>query len=146
MAAIGVEATYEAIRRDFIVTTVFCMSNLFFRLHKERRMTEFWTISYPLPGTPEKSSQLAEKQGWDGILYTDSQNHNGDCYAALAIAAKATKRIGLGTGVTNPYTRHAAVTASAISTIQVESNGRAVLGVGRGDSAMARRGLRPSPL
>ena len=109
-------------------------------------MTEFWTLSYPLPGTPERSSLLAEKQGWDGLLFTDSQNHNGDCYAALAIAAKATKRIGLGTGVTNPYTRHAAVTASAISTIQVESNGRAVLGVGRGDSAMARLGLRPTPL
>ncbi|MBT6278143.1 MAG: LLM class flavin-dependent oxidoreductase [Chromatiales bacterium] len=109
-------------------------------------MTEFWTIAYPLPGTPERTAQLAEARGWDGLLFTDSQNHNGDCYAALAIAAKSTKRIGLGTGVTNPYTRHAAVTASAIASIQVESDGRAVLGIGRGDSAVARLGLRPTPL
>ena len=109
-------------------------------------MTQFWTISYPLPGTPKRTAQLAETNGWDGLLFTDSQNHNGDCYAALAIAAQSTKKIGIGTGVTNPYTRHAAVTASAISSIQVESNGRAVLGIGRGDSALARLGQRPVSL
>ena len=109
-------------------------------------MTEFWTISYPLPGTPKRTAKLAETNGWDGLLFTDSQNHNGDCYAALAIAAQSTKKIGIGTGVTNPYTRHAAVTASAISSIQVESNGRAILGIGRGDSALARLGQRPVSL
>ena len=109
-------------------------------------MTEFWRTTHPMPGTPERTSQLAEARGWDGLLFTDSQNHNGDCYAALAIAAKSTNRIGLGTGVTNPFTRHAAVTASAIASIQVESDGRAVLGIGRGDSALARLGLRPSTL
>ena len=109
-------------------------------------MTEFWTISYPLPGTPEKTARDAEANGWDGVLFTDSQNHNGDCYAALAIAANCTSKIGLGTGVTNPYTRHAAVTASAIASIQAESAGRAVLGIGRGDSALARLGRRPASL
>jgi 5,10-methylenetetrahydromethanopterin reductase len=109
-------------------------------------MTQFWTISYPLPGTPEQTARTAEARGWDGLLFTDSQNHNGDCYSALAIASKVTDRIGLGTGVTNPYTRHAAVTASAIATIQVESGGRAVCGIGRGDSALARLGLPPARL
>ena len=109
-------------------------------------MTKFWTISYPLPGTPEQTARNAEARGWDGLLFTDSQNHNGDCYSALAIATKVTERIGLGTGVTNPYTRHAAVSASAIATIQVESGGRAVCGIGRGDSALARLGLPPAPL
>tara|TARA_B100001123_G_scaffold411948_1_gene508656 strand:+ start:149 stop:1186 length:1038 start_codon:yes stop_codon:yes gene_type:complete len=109
-------------------------------------MTQFWTISYPLPGTPKRTAQIAEKNGWDGLLFTDSQNHNGDCYSALAIAAQSTTKIGLGTGVTNPYTRHAAVTASAIGSIQVESDGRAILGIGRGDSALARLGQRPASL
>ncbi|MEE2778577.1 MAG: LLM class flavin-dependent oxidoreductase [Acidobacteriota bacterium] len=108
-------------------------------------MTQFWTLSFPLPGTPERTARRAEERGWDGLLFTDSQNFNGDCYSALAIASKATARIGLGTGVTNPYTRHAAVTASAIATIQVESQGRAVLGIGRGDSSLANLGLPPAP-
>ena len=45
----------------------------------------------------------------------------------------------MGTGVTNPMTRHAAVAASAFSTLQVVSNGRTYLGIGRGVIAMAAR-------
>ena len=41
-------------------------------------------------------------------------------------------------------TRHAAVTASAFSTLQVISNGRAYLGIGRGDSALAHLGYSPA--
>jgi 5,10-methylenetetrahydromethanopterin reductase len=50
----------------------------------------------------------------------------------MAIAAHVTDRIQLGTGVTNPYTRHPAVAAGAVASIQGESGGRAVLGIGRG--------------
>lgn len=106
-------------------------------------MTEYWTIAFPLPGTPARTAERAEAAGWDGLLFTDSQNFNGDCYTALAIAAAVTERLGLGTGVTNPFTRHPAVTACAISSLQVESGGRAVLGIGRGDSALANLGLPP---
>ena len=49
----------------------------------------------------------------------------------------------LGPGVTNPVTRHPAVTASAAATLQVETAGRAVLGIGRGDSALTQIGRRP---
>jgi len=45
--------------------------------------------------------------------------------------------------VTNPFTRHPAVTASAALTLQVETGGRAVLDVGRGDSALTQIGRRP---
>ena len=45
--------------------------------------------------------------------------------------------------MTNSYTRHPAVTASAIAAIQAESGGRAYLGIGRGDSALAHLGLAP---
>ena len=53
-------------------------------------------------------------------------------YAQLAIVANVTSRIGIGTGVTNPYTRHPALTAAAISTISEISDGRAILGLGAG--------------
>jgi 5,10-methylenetetrahydromethanopterin reductase len=64
----------------------------------------------------------------------------------LALVAAATERIRLGPGVTNPATRHPAVTASAAATLQVESRGRAVLGLGRGDSALTQIGRRPMPV
>jgi 5,10-methylenetetrahydromethanopterin reductase len=38
------------------------------------------------------------------------------------------------------------VTASAIATVQAESGGRAVLGIGRGDSALAHLGFAPAPV
>src|SRR6266851_5715658 len=79
---------------------------------------------------------MAERDGWDGLAFTDSQNLGGDSFAALAIAAQCTYQITLATGATNPVTRHPAVIASAIATVHVESGGRAWLGIARGDSAM----------
>jgi 5,10-methylenetetrahydromethanopterin reductase len=46
--------------------------------------------------------------------------------------------------VTNPVTRHAAITASSIGAVQAESGGRAYLGIARGDSPLAHLGLRPT--
>ena len=91
-------------------------------------------------------AQRAEADGFDGWFVVDSQNLAGDCYVALAQAAAATERIQLGTGVTNPFTRHPAVTASAIASVHAASGGRAVLGIGRGDSALAHLGLAPAPV
>jgi len=111
---------------------------------------EFWTMGAGRPGRPgsnvfsgTRQAIVAEEIGYDGIAYVDSQNLSGDCYVALALAAQATSSIKLGTGVTNSFTRHPAVTASAIASIQMESDGRAYLGIGRGDSALAHLGRAP---
>lgn len=93
--------------------------------------------------TSARQAQRAEELGYDGITFVDSQNRASDCYVALTVAAHATTTLKLGTGVTNSYTRHPAVTASAIAAIQAESGGRAYLGIGRGDSALAHLGLAP---
>jgi 5,10-methylenetetrahydromethanopterin reductase len=82
--------------------------------------------------------------GYDGLALVDSQNLAGDCYVGLALAAKATTRLKLATGVTNPVTRHPAATAAAIAAVHAESGGRAVLGIGRGDSALAHLGYAPA--
>ncbi len=107
---------------------------------------EIWTISVPLPKHSGDLAARAEAAGWDGIAFTDSQNLTGDVFAGLALAAKATTKLGLATGVTNPVTRHPAAAASGIATIHALSGGRAVLGVGRGDSALFQIGLEPAPL
>jgi 5,10-methylenetetrahydromethanopterin reductase len=109
-------------------------------------MAELWTVGLSIPKLAAAQAERAEAAGWDGIVYVDSQNLAGDTYVALAMAAKATQRLQVGTGVTNPCTRHPAVTASAIATVQAESDGRAVLGIGRGDSSLAYIGLAPAPV
>jgi 5,10-methylenetetrahydromethanopterin reductase len=109
-------------------------------------VVEFWLGTFPIPGRIEALAEMAEGDGWDGLAFTDSQNLGGDVFAALGIAAHATRRITLATGATNPATRHPAVIASAMATIQVESDGRAFLGIARGDSAVAYIGRKPLPL
>lgn len=107
---------------------------------------ELWTSSRSLPGASAATARRTEDEGWTGLTFTDSQNLSGDPYVALTVAAGATSRLRLATGVTNPWTRHPAVTASAISCVDVESGGRAELGIGRGDSALAYLGLAPAPV
>lgn len=107
-------------------------------------MPELWTLTVSSPERAAASARRAEAAGWAGMAVVDSQHLSGDSYVALALAAGATDRLGLATGVTNPVTRHPAVTASAIASIQRISGGRAVLGIGRGDSALAHLGRAPA--
>jgi 5,10-methylenetetrahydromethanopterin reductase len=105
---------------------------------------EVWASGAGVPGQSARRAESVERAGYDGLTFVDSQNLSGDCYVALAYAAQATTRLKLGTGVTNPFTRHPAVTACAIASIHAESGGRAMLGIGRGDSALAHLGYAPA--
>src|SRR5260370_5012497 len=103
---------------------------------------EIWMITFPIPGAFAQMARMVEESGFDGIGIVDTQNLAADPYAELCLAAHATKHLKLSTAVTNPVTRHPAVTASAIATVHAESGGRAILGIGRGDSAVAKIGER----
>ena len=107
---------------------------------------QLWTTGVASARGAARTAQEIEAAGWDGMLVVDSQNLSGDPYVSLALAATVTTRIGLGTGVTNSVTRHAAATATAITSVNRISNGRAVLGIGRGDSALAHLGRAPARL
>lgn len=104
---------------------------------------EFWRAGGPLSHLPPELARQFEHEGWDGHMAMDSQSLAGDPYVILGAAAASTSRLLLGTGVTNTLTRELAVTAAAITTVQAQSNGRAVLGIGRGDSALAFLGRGP---
>ena len=80
------------------------------------------------------------------MVVVDSQNLSGDPYVALTLAAGVTSTLKLATGVTNTSTRHPAATAAAIASVHVASGGRAALGIGRGDSALAHVGFAPAPV
>ncbi|HSI97893.1 MAG TPA: LLM class flavin-dependent oxidoreductase, partial [Gaiellaceae bacterium] len=103
-----------------------------------------------LPGRPAAEVAdlvaLAEDLGFEGAWIADSQSIFRDAYISLALAAERTSRIALATGVTNPVTRHAAVIASAIATVNELSQGRAILGIGVGESAVHTLGLPPARL
>lgn len=100
-------------------------------------------LTFPGPGMAGITAQFAEGAGWDGLVFADTQNLAADVYGSLCLAASATTTLRLGSGVTNPVTRHPAVTATAIATVQAASGGRAVLGIGRGDSSLAHIGRDP---
>jgi probable F420-dependent oxidoreductase len=87
--------------------------------------------------------QLAEQQGFDYGWTYDSHVLWQESIPTLALAAKATSTIKLGHMVTNPGTREPTVLASAYATLQDISDGRMVMGIGRGDSARRYIGQEP---
>jgi probable F420-dependent oxidoreductase len=87
--------------------------------------------------------QLAEQHGFDYGWTYDSHVLWQEPYPLLTLAATNTERIKLGLNVTNPGTREPTVTASAFATLQDVSNGRMVMGIGRGDSARRVIGQQP---
>lgn len=111
---------------------------------RERRAPQIWTSIPNLPKVAVRAAIQAEAEGWDGVLLADSQNMAAELMIELALCAAATERISVAPGVSNPVTRHPAVLAGAMATLQAESNGRTVLGIGRGDSALAHIGFAPA--
>lgn len=107
---------------------------------------EFWTSAVAGPNRIGSVAARAEEHGWSGISTVDSQNLASDPYVVLAMAAAATERLGVMTSVTNVVTRHPAVTAGSALTVQNVARGRFVLGIGRGDSALAHVGRAPARL
>lgn len=93
-------------------------------------------------GMVEEIESLGFRQLW----LTDSSLHARNCYAYLTLASAVSSRLLLGTAVTNPATRHPAITAAAAATVDEISGGRLTLGIGAGDRPLLALGLRPSPL
>ncbi len=88
----------------------------------------------------------AEQQGFDSGWTYDSPILWQEPYPLVTLLADRTERMRIGMCVTNPVTREPAVTASAHATLQDISNGRMVMGIGRGDSAVRVMGRKPTPI
>ena len=69
-----------------------------------------------------------------------------DCFVLLGLIASATTTIELGPMVTNPYSRHPAVLAGVMATLQDASEGRAFLGIGVGAGLEALGSTYPRPV
>lgn len=88
----------------------------------------------------------ADSLGYHMVCVGDSQSVYRELYVSLAVVARLTRRALVGPLVTNPVTRHPAVTASAIATIDELAGGRAILGIGTGDSAIRNLGEKAATL
>jgi 5,10-methylenetetrahydromethanopterin reductase len=84
--------------------------------------------------------------GYANLWLTDSSLHARNSYAYLTLAALTSSRLMLGTAVTNPVTRHPAISAVAAATVDEISEGRMILGIGAGDRPLLALGLRPARL
>ncbi|ODU07661.1 MAG: hypothetical protein ABS81_00790 [Pseudonocardia sp. SCN 72-86] len=105
---------------------------------------QIWVLNSASPWAVRRAAEEVEAMGFAGLAVTDSQNKSGDTVVALSLAASVTERIGLTTAVTNPFTRHPASLSAAFGSLQIITGGRMVLGIGRGDSALALLGLSPA--
>jgi 5,10-methylenetetrahydromethanopterin reductase len=82
---------------------------------------------------------LAEEAGYSELWYTDIRLET-DAYVNLGLAAHQTKRLLLGPGVSDPYSRHPVLLAASMATLDQVSDGRAQVGIGTG-SALDKIGL-----
>ena len=95
----------------------------------------------------------AEQAGFDGYFLWDHLVHSGgaqgppivDPWQVLAVVAARTSRIKLGTMITPVARRRPWKLAKEVTTLDVLSGGRVILGVGLGDPADAEFGLFGEP-
>jgi 5,10-methylenetetrahydromethanopterin reductase len=84
----------------------------------------------PVASLADRAGRL-EEAGFDQLWLADERLLR-NVYVSLAAMAAGTERCLVGPSVTNPYTRHPALTAAAIATVDELSGGRAVLALGAG--------------
>jgi probable F420-dependent oxidoreductase len=87
--------------------------------------------------------QLAERHGFEYAWTYDSHVLWQESIPLFGFAANQTSKIKLGHFVTNPGTREPTVLASAYATLHDLTDGRMVMGIGRGDSARRYIGQQP---
>ena len=111
-------------------------------------MLEF-AITFKPDMPHERIVALAKQAEAAGFTYSwifDSHVLWQEPYPLLTLMATNTKRMRLGTCVTNPAVRDASVTASLLATLNRISGGRMDLGIGRGDSSRRVMGKKPTTL
>ncbi len=108
------------------------------------------TLSFGVTVMPDPPSTrfvelltLAESHGFGYGWTYDSHVLWQEGFPLLTLATQATTTMKLGHCVTNPGTREPTVLASGYATLHDISDGRMVMGIGRGDSARRYIGQQP---
>ena len=101
----------------------------------------FWPYTLELC---EQLAERADRYGYAMIGIADTPGNAMDPWVSAAVVARASQRTRIALCVTNLLTRHPAVSAAAIASLDHVSNGRAVLGIGAGHSGTKNVGLPKS--
>jgi 5,10-methylenetetrahydromethanopterin reductase len=114
-------------------------------------MSEPVRVHLRVPGTAPmprlmRLIQDIEAAGFDGAGILDSQLLSRDTFVVLGQAATHTTRLALFPAVTNPFTRHASVLASAIQTVEELAPGRVRFVIGTGYTSASTIGRPPATL
>ena len=89
-------------------------------------------------------ARQAEEAGASYVFVADEGTER-DVFVVLAVLARATSRVVLGSGITNPFTRHPVALAAAFATLAELAPGRIVAGLGTGGTrTLAPLGLDPA--
>ena len=91
-------------------------------------------------------AKVTEEAGYSHIWVGDSHLIWREAYINMAAMALSTTKVKLGTGVTNPLTRHPSVVASGYATLEEFAPGRMIVGIGLGDSSVETMGMKPAKL
>jgi 5,10-methylenetetrahydromethanopterin reductase len=91
----------------------------------------FWPYT---PELCERLAQRADRYGYAMIGIADTPGNAMDPWVSAAIVARSCRRARVAICVTNLLSRHPAVSAAAIASLDDLANGRAVLGIGAGNS------------
>ena len=114
-------------------------------------MPDHVEISLRIPGTvpiPQVTSlvQAVEAAGFTGAGLLDSQLLCRDVFVTLAAVAMQTSQITLFPAVTNPFTRHASVLASAMQSVEELASGRVKCIIGTGYTSASTIGRKAATL
>ena len=106
---------------------------------KEIRFGTHLPVPTATPDRLVKIAKLNEEAGFDSLWIPDHilfipPGIVPEAWSTLAAVAMVTKKVKLGTCVTDPHRHHPAVLAQKVATVDQLSDGRAVLGLGAGES------------
>lgn len=108
-----------------------------------------FAITFKPDMTPDRIVNITRQAEMAGFSYGwifDSHILWKDPYPLLTLMAANTRKMRLGTCVTNPVVRDPSVTASLLATLNQISGGRMDMGIGRGDSSRRVMGKKPTTL
>ncbi len=101
----------------------------------------YWPFNVDLT---RRLAAAAERYAYDMIGVADTPGNAMDPWVTAALLAEHTKHPKVSICVTNLTSRHPSTTAAAIASLDSVSGGRAILGIGAGNSGTRNLGLKGS--
>ena len=93
-----------------------------------------------------KDVELADRKGFTHAWLYNTQMIWADVFQCLALCTAKTKKIKLGANVTNPLSQIAPVTANNFAILNLLAPGRAIMGIGTGNTARRTLGMPAAKL